>query len=259
MPKIKLTQIQIEDECSKHGFIFTGIYINIDTAFECICPCGNSTKKTLGNIRKGQTCRKCKGLDSPIQSELENKFKEHGYKLLSVYKNCKDPLDYKCSCGNISKISYSNFRKGQQCSECAILKRSKENHWNWNPDREYMKLSKQIKDRSHLLVKRCLQYTGGKKNKYTEEILGYTKKELLEHLQTHINWERVKNTVWHIDHIFPMAIFIKYGIFDPKIINSLDNLQPLEASENCSKQDECDEIEFIEYLKTKNINMELIK
>jgi hypothetical protein len=42
------------------------------------------------------------------------------------------------------------------------------------------------------------------------------------------NWDE-----WHIDHIIPISKFEKET--DPKIVNSLSNLQPLWASDNIRK------------------------
>lgn len=44
-------------------------------------------------------------------------------------------------------------------------------------------------------------------------------------------------TAWHIDHKKPMIRFFRQGEYRPSIIYALSNLQPLWASENCSKQD----------------------
>lgn len=40
---------------------------------------------------------------------------------------------------------------------------------------------------------------------------------------------------WHIDHIKPVAQFIREGITCPKQINALSNLRPLWAHDNLSK------------------------
>ena len=40
---------------------------------------------------------------------------------------------------------------------------------------------------------------------------------------------------WHIDHKIPIDYFIKKNILDIKIINALDNLQPLKAIDNIRK------------------------
>jgi hypothetical protein len=58
----------------------------------------------------------------------------------------------------------------------------------------------------------------------------------------------------HIDHIFPIQAFIDFGLCETehiKIINSLENLQPLDAFDNLSKSDKYDKEEFIKFLQTK--------
>jgi hypothetical protein len=40
---------------------------------------------------------------------------------------------------------------------------------------------------------------------------------------------------WHIDHIKPLSLFAKEGVYDLNIINALSNLQPLWAKDNLEK------------------------
>jgi len=65
--------------------------------------------------------------------------------------------------------------------------------------------------------------------------LGYSAEDLKQHLEKNfkegMSWENYG--LWHIDHIKPISSFDKEE--DPKIINSLKNLQPLWASENYIK------------------------
>jgi len=76
---------------------------------------------------------------------------------------------------------------------------------------------------------------GGKKESTTYEILGYSAEQLKEHLETlftdGMSWENWGE--WHIDHKIPVSKFEKDT--DPKIVNSLSNLQPLWASDNIKK------------------------
>ena len=68
-------------------------------------------------------------------------------------------------------------------------------------------------------------------------MLGYTKEDLRDHIEKKfkdgMSWEN--RGKWHIDHIVPIKHFLDNGIDDPKIINSLSNLQPLWAEENLAK------------------------
>ena len=87
------------------------------------------------------------------------------------------------------------------------------------------------------MLRRVRRLTGLKKARRTEEILGYGKQELVEHLEKlfepGMSWSN--HGEWHIDHIIPVSVMIKRGVTDPKVINALDNLQPLWALDNRRK------------------------
>lgn len=85
----------------------------------------------------------------------------------------------------------------------------------------------------------------GKQNKslHTLEYLDYTMQDLKKHLESQfkpdMTWEN-HGTLWHIDHIKPMASykFVVDGEEDIDAIKqcwSLDNLRPLYSAENISK------------------------
>ncbi len=75
------------------------------------------------------------------------------------------------------------------------------------------------------------------KKKSTYDTLGYKPEELIKHIQLQfqegMSWDNYGE--WHIDHIIPIIEFINNGLTDPKIINSLENLQPLWANDNLRK------------------------
>lgn len=67
--------------------------------------------------------------------------------------------------------------------------------------------------------------------------IGYTSDELRARIQSQfkpgMTWEN--RGEWEIDHRKPISAFIKEGVNDLKIINALDNLQPLWKEENATK------------------------
>lgn len=73
----------------------------------------------------------------------------------------------------------------------------------------------------------------------TFDILGYSNIELVNHLEKKftegMSWDNYGRGGWHIDHIRPLASFDKEDSNWLSIAFSLDNLQPLSESENCSK------------------------
>ena len=86
-------------------------------------------------------------------------------------------------------------------------------------------------------LRRVLLSTGEEKNKRTKDMLGYSSSELIERIESTLkdgmSWDNYGE--WHIDHIKPVAQFIKEGETDPSVINRLENLQALWKNENLSK------------------------
>lgn len=82
--------------------------------------------------------------------------------------------------------------------------------------------------------------------RHSEQILGYSKADLRGHLEARfrdgMGWHnygyqaRGQNRRWVIDHIYPIVAFIKAGLHDPRVINALDNLQPLWTRDNVVKR-----------------------
>ena len=87
-------------------------------------------------------------------------------------------------------------------------------------------------------IRRLIRRTGYDKQESTVEIPGYSAQELKQHLESRftkeMNWDNY-GVYWHVDHIVSISELVGCGVVDPKIINSLDNLQPLEARENFKK------------------------
>jgi len=83
---------------------------------------------------------------------------------------------------------------------------------------------------------------GGKRSKKTQDILGYTITELKRHLEKQflsgMSWDNYGYYGWHIDHIKPIAAFNYTSIHDSEFKEcwALDNLRPLWAKDNISKQ-----------------------
>jgi very-short-patch-repair endonuclease len=52
--------------------------------------------------------------------EIRDIFKSNDCQLISQnYLSCKEKLEYRCVCGNVSRIRLDNFKSGQRCKECA--------------------------------------------------------------------------------------------------------------------------------------------
>jgi len=149
-----------------------------------------------------------------------------------------------CVCGVKKLAGGSDLRRGNVKS-CGCYVRS--NNSKLGRARVGSLSPRWINDRDSLLRKnKCKKFMRKQvssllKNRnglHSHEVLGYTGLELVSHLEKQfdekMNWENY-GTYWHIDHIVPISYFTSQGVYDPKVINCLTNLQPLEAKENIRK------------------------
>lgn len=87
------------------------------------------------------------------------------------------------------------------------------------------------------MLHRVLGVAGQKKYKNTHDYFPYSYSQLVESLESQftpgMSWSNYGE--WHIDHKKSVSSLPKEGITDPVIINGLENLQPLWASENMAK------------------------
>lgn len=162
-----------------------------------------------------------------------------------------------CDCPEKNKIDVSlEHLRDNHTRSCGCIfkeflsKRVGENHPNYNPDREYIELRRTMHIRYKSLIRNMLKSLNYKKDNKSIDLVGYSSDELKNSLNI-TSKEDLDGK--HIDHIFPVSAFIQYGITDPKIINSLDNLQLLDATENMSKGDKYNKKDFEEYLKNKGV------
>jgi hypothetical protein len=230
-------------------------YINSRIPMKYQCICGNISKINFSNFRRGGRCRKCFIKKEKLSLEfIQNYFKDNNCELLETeYDKCTKPMKYKCICGNIAMISWSNFKKGRRCKECKRSKLSGENNSRWIKDREQYHRNRSFSIRCRSMLTESLKATGKRKCSKKEELLGYSVKQLKDHIENRLNWSRVSKGSWEIDHIFPIKAFIDYGIMDLKIINRLDNLQPLSSRDNNLKKDKYDPILFQVWLRSINV------
>jgi hypothetical protein len=86
-------------------------------------------------------------------------------------------------------------------------------------------------------LRSILNRSDKRKTNKSEVMMNYKKEDLIFIIESKfikgMDWGN--RNEWHIDHIKPIAQFLKEGITDPAIINALSNLQPLWAKDNLSK------------------------
>jgi hypothetical protein len=229
-------------------------YLNNLQPLDYVCTCGRISKASFSSFRVGHRCKKCgskklAGERKYSYAFVSNYFSSQKCALLSAeYINCKTLLEYICSCGARAWITFDRFKRGGRCMECANKRIGEKNSGSkggaWDVDRDAVRLRALIRRKAKNLLHNTLRVIGTAKEQSTKDSLGYSPLDLLDHIVNHANWSSVRGQSWHLDHIFPVRAFVDYGIVDLKLINRLDNLQPLLARDNLSKGDRYNRREF---------------
>lgn len=95
---------------------------------------------------------------------------------------------------------------------------------------------------SRSILQKVLKRTNRRKDATCVTILGYDGQTLKMHIERQFTkgmaWPNYGE--WHIDHVVPVAEFLRQGLIDPAIINALSNLRPMWARDNILKSDKVD-------------------
>ena len=179
--------------------------------------------------------------------------------------------DKQCTkCGLVKATSefwMKRPEKGQLYAQCKSCVGAKNKAWlKRNPQRnaEYLKGWKEragmehvravwaemrrrrMKDPRHKIAARVstsiyISLLGQRKHKPTFQLLGYSRDELMQHLERQflrgMTWDNYGE--WHIDHIVPLSSFNITDSRSPDLVAAwaLTNLRPLWARDNILKKD----------------------
>lgn len=252
-----LKSICVKNDCA----LLDTVYVNARTPMRFVCKCGNISVVCWDSFRKNMRCRPCGTISGHNKQKhnyeyVKKLFESNGCKLLeSTYDNAKTLMKYMCACGNESQIRFSDFNRGMRCRTCYIKRTSGNKHHMWHKDREQYNEEKSIKKRCYSMLSHMLKTMCKNKKARTEVLLGYDFESLISHITSHPNWTKIKQGVWHIDHIFPISAFFDHNIYNIKLINALDNLQPLSAQDNLTKSWKYDKTKFITWLNKHNVTL----
>lgn len=132
-----------------------------------------------------------------------------------------------------SKYRDSNRAKSRAYSRkyrTENLQRMRELHRAWRLENKENTAIRRI-------LYRVLQRIGLKKERKTEEMLGYSASDLKLHMEKQfsrgMSWDNYGD--WHIDHIVSINQMVTDGETDPAKINCLSNLMPIWAKDNRKK------------------------
>lgn len=219
-----------------------------------ICEFHKHNREKDGRYHQCKECRKVKSKNDYIRNKENHKLIITGKTCSSCFiekhinlfhKQIASKDGYRSMCkecrSNKFKDDYrnlSNFSKTHR-------KRTKDYRLN---NRE--KINKYFKNRYinkpheyawRGMLSSVIRRLGGKKEFSTYETLGYSAEQLKKHLENlftdGMSWDNWGE--WHIDHKIPISKFNKKD--DPKLVNSLNNLQPMWEVDNIRKSDKINE------------------
>jgi len=238
-------------------------YKNGESFIEYICPNGHKTSTKFRIFIQGGGCLPCarkrnedarKWTFEEARAIIE---KDDLYKIVSERPNRfyhGSRIKILCTkCGIVWKKNINDFIKWKGCDHTTKAV-SGEKHPYWIKDRVLLKERRKFRQYCSQLVNRVLKLCHQKKTSRSEKILGYSSTDLRNHLYNNCGWLNIKNDSPSIDHIFPIMAFIRYNIFDARLINSLDNLTALPLKDNMSKHDKYDKLSFEKWLTSKGVN-----
>lgn len=125
----KFTYDEVREIFKQSGCeLLSEIYINSKTRMSYRCNCGNIAKISLAMLQQGQRCNSCRYVKIANSMKLDFEyvkeyFTQNGCELIEdKYKNARTKIQYRCSCGSISSISFDSFKNGNRCKECGNRK-----------------------------------------------------------------------------------------------------------------------------------------
>jgi len=133
----------VKEYFEKQGCVLlSNSYKNSAQSLDYVCVCGREDQISFNNFKKGKRCMRC-GQKSTAEKlrltyyEVQKFFESQNCRLLSdSYTNDCQTLDYICSCGKKSQISYNKFKQGQRCRDCAIKKTAESKRYTYNEVRD---------------------------------------------------------------------------------------------------------------------------
>jgi hypothetical protein len=216
---MKKTQDQfIQEAKSIHNDFYNYskvIYTKSCNKIIIICPKHGDFIQEANSHLQGHGCKKC-------QAENARVPKDEGFDKKSYMKTYNK--DYR-------EKNKEKFKKYSQ-SNIEQKRVNRRNSYHKNKNKPHFKLRRILSKRLYYCLKNI-----NKKKPPTMELLGCSIEELKVYIEKQfkngMTWENYGQ--WHIDHIKPCASFDLTNDAQVKICFHYTNLQPLWASENCSK------------------------
>lgn len=182
-----------------------------------------------------QTAYRAENADAARQRA--NKWYQDNLSRRKEYNSANKHLKTEWRAANRHKDKEYRDRNAEEIRAKRKLKRPEKNEYSRRVYASCPATKCAIKCRA--MVARIMRITGERKFRNTTDILGYDGAKLRFWMELQfrpgMSWDNYGE--WHIDHVKPVAVFTREGVTDPAVINALENLQPLWATENLSKRD----------------------
>jgi hypothetical protein len=243
---------------TKENYTVLNIYKKNNKHYvDFICPYNHKGSITYDGFKRNRRCGICYKEKNYTYEKVKEILGQDEYQILDdIFINVKTALKCLCPKGHICNIYLTHWLKGHRCRECGYLISAEKNR-SKNPDREFLKEKQKIAKSLRSNLKRLAEKLHiGKKENFVS-LQRYTTEELHNHIKNHKNYlDASKNNNLSIDHIFPIKAFDDFGLLNLEnawLINGLDNLQPLDRTENSRKNCQYNKEKFIIFLKEKGI------
>lgn len=184
--------------------------------------------KKGATYKEGNPCKKCGDT---------RKYSSYACVNCSINRSKKFYHTNKSVVKNQNKERYEDKYREQRghTRKCDIVSNFCSKEYNRVYYKTYWKNNPIQKAVRNTLRRTLSDWKGGRKK--SEEILGYTFEQLQKRIEVQfrdgMSWDNYGE--WHIDHKKPIKRFIDQGEDNPRIINSLCNLQPLWKEDNLKK------------------------
>jgi len=129
----RLTTDYVKDKFEIEGYeLLTKDYVNSSQKLKYKCPNGHVHSTSWNNWRGGYRCYHCFGNIQPTIEEVNQKFKNENYVLLSNnYVNNKSKLKIMCDKKHIYYTTLSAWQQGKRCRKCYEISITGAGHYNW--------------------------------------------------------------------------------------------------------------------------------
>jgi len=104
-------------------------YLGAFQKLDYICPLGHTESTTWHNWQQGHRCAECAGKKKYTTEFVKEQFEKERYTpLFEEYMNNKQKLEYICSRGHRSFITWDRWQQGHRCAECVGKKKYTTEH-----------------------------------------------------------------------------------------------------------------------------------